>query len=85
MIAMSNRRHDTQSEREHWLAHFEKQRSTATSFCREHGLCYQIFLRWRALLEPVPKPADFKGACFLAVLLNTLSARRLLWFNGTFP
>jgi len=47
MIAMSNRRHDTQSEREHWLAHFEKQRSTATSFCRDHGLCYQTFLRWR--------------------------------------
>jgi transposase-like protein len=47
MIAMSNRRHYTQSEREHWLAQFGKLQSTATSFCREHGLCYQTFLRWR--------------------------------------
>jgi len=47
MPAMSNRRHYTQSEREHWLAQFDEHPSTATSFCREHGLCYQTFLRWR--------------------------------------
>lgn len=47
MAAMSNRRHYTQSEREHWLAQFEEYPSTAISFCREHGLCYQTFLRWR--------------------------------------
>ncbi len=34
MAAMSNRRYFTQSEREDWLAQFEKHQSTATSFCR---------------------------------------------------
>lgn len=47
MAVMSNRRHYTQSEREHWLAQFDQHHSTASSFCREHGLCYQTFLRWR--------------------------------------
>ena len=47
MPAMSNRRHYTQSERERWLARFTQHSSTASSFCREHSLCYQTFLRWR--------------------------------------
>jgi len=47
MPAMSKRRHYTQFEREHWLSQFDQHPSTATSFCREHGLCYQTFLRWR--------------------------------------
>lgn len=47
MPCMSNRRHYTQAEREHWLAQFDQHPSTAASFCREHSLCYQTFLRWR--------------------------------------
>ena len=47
MPCMSNRRHYTQSGREQWLAQFEEYPSTAASFCREHSLCYQTFLRWR--------------------------------------
>ena len=47
MVPMSNRRQYTQQEREHWLAQFDQTDSTAISFCREHQLCYQTFLRWR--------------------------------------
>ncbi len=53
MGAMSNRRHFTQSEREYWLAQFEKHQSTATSFCRQHDLCYQTFLRCNRPGDPL--------------------------------
>ena len=70
MAAMSKRRHYTQSEREHWLAQFEKYPSTAISFCREHGLCYQTFLRWRRNARKI-KSSTAAPASFIEVELPT--------------
>jgi len=54
---MSKRRHFTQSEREQWLARFDSHDSTAASFCRNHDLCYQTFLRWRRLARQQHPPS----------------------------
>ena len=60
MPSMSTRRHYTQQERERWLTKFDQTGSTAVSFCREHQLCYQTFLRWRkAGRESNAVSADF--------------------------
>lgn len=50
--AMSYRRY-TEEERAAWLAGFERFTGSAASFCREQGLSYQSFLRWRR--ETTPK------------------------------
>lgn len=73
MAAMSNRRHFTQSEREDWLAQFEKHQSTATSFCRQHGLCYQTFLRWRRDAR-INKPSAAAPAPFIELALPVRSS-----------
>lgn len=49
--AMSYRRY-TEEERAAWLARFERFTGSAVSFCREQGLNYQSFLRWRREVTP---------------------------------
>ncbi len=60
MIGPMSYRRYTQDEREQWLAKFEESSSSAAAFCREHGLSYASFLRWRrqagAGVEP---PTEF--------------------------
>ena len=58
---MTYRRY-TEEERAAWLAKFERTTGSAAAFCREHGISYGSFMRWRGQAEPgpsAPGPAEF--------------------------
>ena len=42
-----SRRHYTDKEKIEYLAEFTRSGGTAPAYCREQGLVYQTFMRWR--------------------------------------
>ena len=52
---MTYRRY-TEEERAAWLAKFERTTVSAAAFCREHGISYGSFMRWRGNAAPGPGP-----------------------------
>jgi len=50
---MTYRRY-TEEERAAWLAKFERTTASCAAFCREHGISYGSFMRWRGGAAPEP-------------------------------
>ena len=61
---MSYRRY-TEEERAAWLAKFERSAASAAAFCREHGISYGGFMRWRRQAAPEPEPSAPEPADFI--------------------
>ena len=65
---MHSRMRTTRDERLALVREQDSRGMTATAFCRERGICYQNFLRWKKTMAPAASPG---GPAFVELAVES--------------